>query len=84
MKMSARLVVVLLGAWGLWQGVSSSGQVSWSHRRTFVEPPPAGLTAEPWCEAVRQRLAGYGTFLCLPEGTVPGDTKRPRVWEHRP
>jgi hypothetical protein len=84
MKMSARLIVVLLGGWVLWQGVSSSGQVSWRHRRTFAEPPPAGFTAERWCEAVRESLAGHGTFLCLPEGAVPGDTTRPRLREPRP
>jgi hypothetical protein len=84
MTMSARLIVVLLSAWVLWQGGSSSGQVSWRHRRTFTEPTPAGLTAERWCETVRQRLTGHGTFLCLPEGAVPGDAKRPGLWEHRP
>jgi hypothetical protein len=71
-----RLPIVILSAWVLWQGIESQGQLLWQHRRTFIEPGEVGITAEQWCEGMRQQLTGYGTFRCLPEGTTPGEVRQ--------
>jgi hypothetical protein len=75
MGTSARPVMGLVGAWVLWQGVESREHLSWHPRRTFVEPAPPRLSAQTWCELVRQSLAGRGHFLCLPDGATPGDAR---------
>jgi hypothetical protein len=71
--MAQRLLIVLLSAWVLWHGVDSRGQVTWRQRRTFVESAAPGLTAEAWCQTMRQQLAGRGRWECRPEGVSPGE-----------
>jgi hypothetical protein len=84
MERWVRLLILMLGTWVLWQAVEWQGQLSWRHRRTFADQPSAGLSAEQWCGGVRQHLVGHGTYRCLPEGTLPGNLKHPRLREPRP
>jgi hypothetical protein len=73
--MAHRLLVILLSAWVLWHGIESRGQVTWRQRRTFVESAAPGLTAEAWCQTMRQQLAGHGRWQCPPEGVAPGEVR---------
>jgi hypothetical protein len=76
MKRLVRLIVVLLGTFVLWQEVRLWGQVTYRSRQVFSDLPSAGLTAEQWCEQVREQLTGHGTFLCLREGVDPATAPR--------
>jgi hypothetical protein len=52
--------------------------VTWRQRRMFVESAAPGLTAEAWCQTMRQHLAGRGRWECLPEGVSPGEMTPPQ------